>query len=358
MACSIRLLCATLLAGLLTIGYAQLPLKRGMELSYSGEAKVQSGGQSITANVQVTDLVIEVQEGKKCVIASLRVFAPQVEGRNIPKEAALRLLNIGAAGEEGSVSFEQIVAEIPPFPFTRQFAQILPVYFLSAQKLEIGKSWVTKERILAPTEMEGEVQYTVKGKEKVGESQCIVVTRTLPNPLPIPQTKDAQILKIADTFWVDERVGIVRKIQRELVLQIREGQTLTTNLQLELKVEKVLDEQTLAQRLRELETVKSVQKNLGLPILSKPSKETLNSAEQAIDEFLQKFPNSPYRPYLETWQRVTQILKQQVQRQQQQGALIGNPAPDFELPTVSGKQKVKLSDLKGKVVVLNFFAHW
>ncbi len=355
---SVRLLCVALLATLLTVGHAQSPLKRGMELSYSGEAKVQSGGQSITATAQVTDLVTEVQEGKKCVIASLRVFAPQVEGRNIPQEASLRFLDIGSGGEENPVSLEQIIAEIPPFPFTRQFAQILPVYFLSAQTLEIGKSWTTKERVLAPTELEGEVQYVVKGKEKIGESQCIVVTRTLPKPLSIPQTKDAQILKIADTLWVDERTGVVRKIQRELALQIREGQTLTTNLQLELKTEKILDEQTLAQRLKELEAIKSVQQKLGLPILSKPSKETLDSAEQAIGEFLQKFPNSLYRPYLETWQRVAQILKQQVQRQQQQGALIGNPAPDFELPTLDGKRKVKLSDLKGKVVVLNFFSHW
>jgi thiol-disulfide isomerase/thioredoxin len=37
------------------------------------------------------------------------------------------------------------------------------------------------------------------------------------------------------------------------------------------------------------------------------------------------------------------------------GQLIGNLAPDFELPALDGK-KLKLSDLRGKAVLLNFWA--
>jgi len=37
--------------------------------------------------------------------------------------------------------------------------------------------------------------------------------------------------------------------------------------------------------------------------------------------------------------------------------LEGKPAPDFELPDLQGKI-VRLSDQRGKVVVLNFFSHW
>jgi cytochrome c biogenesis protein CcmG, thiol:disulfide interchange protein DsbE len=39
------------------------------------------------------------------------------------------------------------------------------------------------------------------------------------------------------------------------------------------------------------------------------------------------------------------------------GIAVGTPAPDFELKTIDGKA-VKLSDYKGKPVMINFFATW
>ncbi|MBP2020175.1 peroxiredoxin [Symbiobacterium terraclitae] len=39
------------------------------------------------------------------------------------------------------------------------------------------------------------------------------------------------------------------------------------------------------------------------------------------------------------------------------GVPVGGPAPDFELKTVEG-ETYRLSDLKGKAVMLNFFATW
>jgi len=38
--------------------------------------------------------------------------------------------------------------------------------------------------------------------------------------------------------------------------------------------------------------------------------------------------------------------------------LVGRPAPDFELATIDGSQRIQLRSLRGDVVVLNFWASW
>ena len=38
--------------------------------------------------------------------------------------------------------------------------------------------------------------------------------------------------------------------------------------------------------------------------------------------------------------------------------LLGRPAPDFALRTLEGDRTVRLGDLRGQVVVVNFWASW
>ena len=52
-----------------------------------------------------------------------------------------------------------------------------------------------------------------------------------------------------------------------------------------------------------------------------------------------------------------QPVQRQREPQKRQALLVGQPAPEFELASLSG-EKIKLADLRGKVVVLNLFAFW
>ncbi|MBA4538575.1 TlpA family protein disulfide reductase [Bacillus aquiflavi] len=54
---------------------------------------------------------------------------------------------------------------------------------------------------------------------------------------------------------------------------------------------------------------------------------------------------------------LTTVIVQAMEREPKTGIQIGDKAPDFELKTLTG-ETVKLSDYKGKKVILNFWATW
>jgi len=75
----------------------------------------------------------------------------------------------------------------------------------------------------------------------------------------------------------------------------------------------------------------------------------------ALDEYLAKHPKGEFAGIFQTI--VDEVRSSEQRTQNWQAIAVGKTAPDFEAGTIDGK-KVRLADLKGKVVLLDFWATW
>jgi len=85
--------------------------------------------------------------------------------------------------------------------------------------------------------------------------------------------------------------------------------------------------------------------------------ETLEAPETEVQEAV---PRKPALGRILVWAGVFGLLALLflgLLRAQRGSASVGEPAPDFTLTTFEGEE-IRLSDLKGKVVLVNFWASW
>ncbi len=77
------------------------------------------------------------------------------------------------------------------------------------------------------------------------------------------------------------------------------------------------------------------------------------------NRFEKELPQSPYTAELKgiAAQIEQQRIAQEAQAKATENIAVGKPAPDIDLPTPDGKS-IKLSSLKGKYVLLDFWASW
>ena len=82
----------------------------------------------------------------------------------------------------------------------------------------------------------------------------------------------------------------------------------------------------------------------------------MESYEKAQQRLESSYPGTTYGTNYASF--LSQVKAAYAQQQAQELIKVGMPAPDIELPGVDGKKSQKLSDLKGQIVLLDFWASW
>jgi peroxiredoxin len=353
----------------------QIPLRKGMELTYEGEALVMVSGEEIKGTVKVHEFVKEVAPEGKATVVSLRVFRHPVYG----PDASLRFVSVQPDGKESLPDEKQLAAEVTSSLFSLHFISALPSYFIPTQRLKSGSSWLTKERLPVYLYVaiggnsipwvEVEMKNQILRQEQVGGVRCWVVRRSLTKPVPIHGGNWAnQLSERNETLWVDARTGLIHKLEAETILQGQKGKFRHNALKLELRRKQILTGSALEQRLKELRQIELMQRMLSRLIVDVQlyelwrtlDKDKIDEAQAIVKALLRNirhfnslFPNSPYIAYCAVWDRLLAYQDEKLEQIEEFAERVGEPAPDFELTSVDG-EKFQLSKLRGKVVVLNF----
>ncbi len=353
----------------------QIPLRKGMELTYEGEALVMVSGEEIKGTVKVHEFVKEVAPEGKATVVSLRVFRHPVYG----PDASLRFVSVQPDGKESLPDEKQLAAEVTSSLFSLHFISALPSYFIPTQRLKSGSSWLTKERLPVYLYVaiggnsipwvEVEMKNQILRQEQVGGVRCWVVRRSLTKPVPIHGGNWAnQLSERNETLWVDARTGLIHKLEAETILQGQKGKFRHNALKLELRRKQILTGSALERRLKELRQIELMQRMLSRLIVDVQlyelwrtlDKDKIDEAQAIVKALLRNirhfnslFPNSPYIAYCAVWDRLLAYQDEKLEQIEEFAERVGEPAPDFELTSVDG-EKFQLSKLRGKVVVLNF----
>lgn len=263
------------------------------------------------------------------------------------------------------VRFGKVNFDGKTFPLGPRFLTLPYIFFVLTKQVKEGMVW-GKDEVLpfgSPRNpLKGRIIYRVLGQREVNGANCWLILRHLSKPVTLVEDKSTYVVPLwTEWLWVDTQTGLVRRFKRrykDYLLHYTPHPVFETHLDISLKQVDRLSPEIQRQLQSEINKIRSIAQMLEIEFERiRTSEEKLKQLELTLNETMTELSRSPYAdfyiPYLERglgdvlyWQRILEAEK-----------LVGKPAPDFELPTVDGKGKINLSDLRGKVVLLNFFAY-
>lgn len=321
------------------------PLAVGTQLNYSTSAtlnKTGNAGETQSVEVKTSYTVMAEKAGTRTVFASSDL---------------LKLVEAGRAdtnpGLRARFSFELQ----PDATIGESFAGLFRPVFLGWQpdidfpKLPVkaGESTITVRLPMLDRKVQASAKRTTEGQN------VIVDVRYTP-----PQSDSAQQARISGyeahyTYSPDEHAVRSSRVQTQAQIIDNEGKTSQINLLYESKLDgtQKLAEAQLANLSKDIAA--------GVALVSQLQK-ALNAGDQGvsqaaslIDKYLTQFPQGQFASSYREIQEQTQVMTHL--QENAQNVQEGRPAPDFEVKTLDG-QTIKLSSLKGKVVLLDFWATW
>lgn len=346
-------LCSILLLLFWVITVAStMPLQKGMELRYEGELTenftfANQPPLSFTRRLILVVEVMEVSPTKEAEISQMNFTEVDSDGKVIRHSN----VHFGKVSQDGKAVQDRLT---------------LPYLFFTHDRLKEGTTWGGEEILLEgffPTPLKGRVVYRVLRRTELDGVPCWLILRYLVKPVTLTEDERKFIVpRWTDRFWVDAKTGLVRKLQRRWQYYAPESprkRIWTPVMEIALKQINNLQEETQRRLRSELERMRLVKETFERDYEHiRKSEEKLKQMEQMVIDTIAALRESPYAdfylPYLERLLESLRFWQEELEAHK----LVGKPAPDFELPTVDNTEKVKLSDLRGRVILLNFFSHW
>lgn len=328
-------------------GAANLTLQKGQEFVYGGTVKfaMQVANQSpstVKFAVKERRLVTEVTDaGSKVVV--VQELTP--DEKDAVPQVGLRTAEIGADGTEKSSAPSKFQPESP------EYFPTMPMSF--PREVQAGAKWQAREKIgflkLPPVTFE--VTYRVAGEEKVGDVACWKVEKTLNETLPstrsvLEGTAEMTFESFTERFYVGKSQPLLARWERAMQVAFKQGSASARyehTWDLALQSQQTLPAEELTSRTEQLKALQSIEEKLTVT--------GFKDAETAVNEFKSKYSNSPYQAFIPLAAALINDLKLEASRPKT------GPFSVVLTELNSGK-KMSLFDLRGKIILVNFFASW